>query len=327
MPANLTPQYLEADRRFKAAKTIEEKVAALEEMLALIPKHKGTEHLQGDLKRRLAKLRAEAEQARRRRGGFSTSVDREGAGQVVLVGPPNAGKSSLVACLTKARSEVGDYPFTTRRPIAGMMQFVNIQIQLVDLPAVSDEYMEPWVPSLVRPADLALLIADLASPSVLEDLEKVIAILDRRKVALVSPGSPPPPTGLAHVPTLLLANKADTASAETVLEILRSEYRSRFPVHAVSAQTGRGLEPLRRTIYDGLRIVRVYSKPPGKEPSMQSPVVLPRGSTIVEMAAAIHKDFARQLKYARVWGGTKFSGQRVQRDYVVQEGDVIELHI
>jgi ribosome-interacting GTPase 1 len=327
MPANLTPQYLEADRRFKAAKTIEEKVAALEEMLALIPKHKGTEHLQGDLKRRLAKLRAEAEQARRRRGGFSTSVDREGAGQVVLVGPPNAGKSSLVACLTKAQSEVGDYPFTTRRPIAGMMQFVNIQIQLVDLPAVSDEYMEPWVPSLVRPADLALLIADLASPSVLEDLEKVIAILDRRKVALVSPGSPPPPTGWAHVPTLLLANKADTASAETVLEILRSEYRSRFPVHAVSAQTGRGLEPLRRTIYDGLRIVRVYSKPPGKEPSMQSPVVLPRGSTIVEMAAAIHKDFARQLKYARVWGGTKFSGQRVQRDYVVQEGDVIELHI
>ncbi len=327
MPANLTPQYLEADRRFKAAKTIEEKVAALEEMLSLIPKHKGTEHLQGDLKRRLAKLRAEAEQARRRRGGFSTSVDREGAGQVVLVGPPNAGKSSLVACLTKAQSEVGDYPFTTRRPIAGMMQFVNIQIQLVDLPAVSDEYMEPWVPSLVRPADLALLIADLASPSVLEDLEKVIAILDRRKVALVSPGSPPPPTGWAHVPTLLLANKADTASAETVLEILRSEYRSRFPVHAVSAQTGRGLEPLRRTIYDGLRIVRVYSKPPGKEPSMQSPVVLPRGSTIVEMAAAIHKDFARQLKYARVWGGTKFSGQRVQRDYVVQEGDVIELHI
>ncbi len=327
MPANLTPQYLEADRRFKAAKTIEEKVAVLEEMLSLIPKHKGTEHLQGDLKRRLAKLRAEAEQARRRRGGFSTSVDREGAGQVVLVGPPNAGKSSLVACLTKAQSEVGDYPFTTRRPIAGMMQFVNIQIQLVDLPAVSDEYMEPWVPSLVRPADLALLIADLASPSVLEDLEKVIAILDRRKVALVSPGSPPPPTGWAHVPTLLLANKEDTASAETVLEILRSEYRSRFPVHAVSAQTGRGLEPLRRMIYDGLRIVRVYSKPPGKEPSMQSPVVLPRGSTIVEMAAAIHKDFARQLKYARVWGGTKFSGQRVQRDYVVQEGDVIELHI
>ncbi len=326
MPANLTPQYLEADRRFKAAKTVEEKVAALEEMLAVIPKHKGTEHLQGDLKRRLAKLRAEAEQARRRRG-FSISVEREGAGQVVLVGPPNAGKSALVKCLTKAQPEVGDYPFTTRRPIAGMMQFINIQIQLVDLPAISDEYMEPWVPSLVRPADLALLVVDLSRPSLLEDAEQVIAILARSKVALVPPGSPPPPLGWAHVGTLLLANKADTPSAEAALEILRSHHGSRFPIHAVSAQTGVGLEPLRRMIYDGLGIVRVYSKPPGKEPSMQSPVVLPQGSTIVEMAAAIHKDFAQQLKFARVWGGTKFSGQRVQRDYVVQEGDVIELHI
>ncbi len=327
MPANLTPQYLEADKRFKAAKTVEEKLAAIEEMLALIPKHKGTEHLQGDLKRRLAKLRAEAEQARRRRGGFSVSVEREGAGQVVLVGPPNAGKSALVKCLSNAQPEVGDYPFTTRRPIAGMMPFINIQIQLVDLPAISDEYMEPWVASLVRPADLALLVGDAASPSLVEDVAQVIAILGRSKVALVSPGSPPPPLSWASVGTLLLANKADTPSAGAALEILRSNYGSRFPIQAVSAQTGLGLEPLRRMIYDGLGIVRVYSKPPGKEPSMQSPVVLPRGSTIVEMAAAIHKDFAQQLKFARVWGGTKFSGQRVQWDYVVQEGDVIELHI
>ena len=327
MPANLTPQYLDADKRFKAAKTVEEKVAALEEMLALIPKHKGTEHLQGDLKRRLAKLKAEAEQARRRRGGFSISVDREGAGQVALVGPPNAGKSSLLASLTKAQSEVGEYPFTTRRPVAGMMQFVNVQIQLVDLPAVSDEYMEPWVPSLVRPADLALLVADVSGPSALEDIEAVIGILERSKVALVPPNAPAPPIGWAHVETLILGNKADAPSAEATLEIVQSYFGSRFPVHAVSAKSGRGLESLRRLIYDALRIVRVYSKPPGKEPSMQSPVVLPRGSTIVEMAEAIHKDFAQQLKYARVWGGTKFSGQRVQWDYEVQEGDVIELHI
>ncbi|MBI4573242.1 MAG: TGS domain-containing protein [candidate division NC10 bacterium] len=327
MPANLTPQYLEADKRFKAAKTVEEKVAALEEMLALIPKHKGTEHLQGDLKRRLAKLKAEAEQARRRRGGFSISVDREGAGQVVLVGPPNAGKSSLLACLTNAQPEVGEYPFTTGRPVAGMMQFVNIQIQLVDLPAVSDEYMEPWVPSLVRPADLALLVADLSGPSALEDIETVTGILERSKVALVPLNSPLPPVGWTQVETLILGNKVDAPSAEAALEIVQSYLGSRFPIHAVSAHSGRGLEPLRRLIYDGLKIVRVYSKPPGKEPSMQSPVVLRRGSTIVEMAGSIHKDFARQLKYARVWGGTKFSGQRVQRDYVVQEGDVIELHI
>jgi hypothetical protein len=327
MPANLTPQYLEAERRFRAAKSPQDKIAALEEMLAVIPKHKGTEHLQGDLKRRLAKLRVEAEQARRRRGGFSMAVDREGAGQVVLAGPPNAGKSALVAALTNAQTEVGDYPFTTRRAIAGMMPFINIQVQLVDLPAISDEYMEPWVVSLVRPADLVLLVADLGRPSLLEDLGRVIAILERSKISLVPPGSPPSPPGWAHKATLLLGNKVDAPEAETALNILRAEYGSRFPVHAVSAKSGQGLEQLRRMVYDGLGIVRVYSKPPGKEPSMQSPVVLPKGSTIVEMAGAIHKDFARQLKFARVWGSTRFSGQRVQRDYVVQEGDVIELHI
>jgi len=327
VPANLTPQYLEAERRFRAAKTVEEKVAGIEEMLAVIPKHKGTEHIRGDLKRRLAKLRDEAEQARRRRGGFSFSVDREGAGQAVLVGPTNAGKSALVAALTKAQTEIAEYPFTTRRPIAGMMPYINIQIQLVDLPAVSSEYMEPWVPSLVRPADLILLVADLSSPSVLESLEEVTGILERSKLALVPPGSPGPPVGWAHPWTLLVANKVDAPGAEETLEILRSVYNTRLPIHAVSAATGQGFEGLRRAIYDGLGIIRVYSKPPGKEPSMQSPVVIPKGSTVLEMAAEIHKDFAENLKFARVWGGTKFDGQRVQRDYVLQEGDIVELHV
>jgi uncharacterized protein len=328
MPANLTPQYLGADRRFREAKTPEEKLAALEEMMAVIPKHKGTEHLRGDLKRRYAKLKAEAEQARHRKGGFSFSVEREGAGQVVLAGPPNVGKSALVAGLSKAQTEVGEYPFSTRRPIAGMMSFINIQIQLVDLPAVSDTYMESWVPSLIRPADLVLLLADLASPAVLEELEQVRVILGRGKLRLVAPAdAQPPEAGWAHRPTLLVANKLDTPGAEETLELLRSMQEGRLPVWGVSAHTGAGFEPLKRAIYDGLRIVRVYSKPPGEDPSMQSPVVLPLGSTVVEMAGSIHKDFAQQLKYARVWGSSKFDGQRVQRDYVVQEGDVIELHI
>ena len=328
MPANLTPQYLEADRRFREAKTPEEKLAALEEMLAVIPKHKGTEHLRGDLKRRYAKLKADAEVARKRRGGFSVAVDREGAGQVVLVGPPNAGKSALVAVLTKAPTDVGEYPFTTRKPIAGMMPFVNIQIQLVDLPAVSDTYMESWVPSLVRPADLCVLVADLANGSLLEDLAQTLTILERSKVTLVAPGDEEPPAvGWARQPAVLAANKLDAPDAEDALEILRSEYETRFPVCAVSAETGQGLETLRRAIYDGLRIVRVYCKPPGEDPSMKSPVVLPCGSTVVAMAESIHKDFAHQLKFARIWGSGKFDGQRVQRDYIVQDGDIIEFHI
>lgn len=326
MPANLTPQYLEADRRFKEARTVEEKVVALEEMMAVIPKHKGTEHLRGDLKRRLAKLKTEMEQARRKRGGFSISVDREGAGQVVLVGPANAGKSALVARLTNSPTEVADYPFTTRRPVAGMMSYVNIQIQLVDLPAISSAYMEPWVPSLIRPADLALLLVDLASPSVLEDTSEVLAILEKSRLALVPPGDVgQPEAGWARIPAVVVANKRDVPGAGETLDLVRDTLPP-LPLHAVSAAAGEGLEALRRLVYDGLGIVRVYAKPPGKEPSMQSPIVLPRGSTVLEMAAAIHKDFAEKLEYARVWGSTRFSGQRVQQDYVVQEGDVIELH-
>jgi len=325
MPANLTPQYLEADRRFKEARTVEAKVAALEEMMAVIPKHKGTEHLRGDLKRRLAKLKAEMEQARRKRGGFSVSVDREGAGQVVLVGPPNAGKSSLVARLSNSPTEVADYPFTTRRPIAGMMPYVNIQIQLVDLPAVSAAYMEPWVPALIRPADLALLLLDLGSASVLEEAAEVLAILEKSRIALAPPGGAgEAPPGWAWVPALAVGNKAETPGAAETLEVLRETVP--VPLHPVSAATGDGLEGLRRLIYDGLGIVRVYAKPPGKEPSMQAPIVLRRGSTVLDMAAAIHKDFAERLEYARVWGSTRFGGQRVQQEYVVQEGDVIELH-
>ncbi|HTU00971.1 MAG TPA: TGS domain-containing protein [Candidatus Sulfotelmatobacter sp.] len=327
MPANLTPQYLEADRRFKEAKAPEEKLAALEEMLAVIPKHKGTEHLRGDLKRRLAKLKAEAEQARKKRGGFSVTVDREGAGQVVLVGGPNTGKSALVAALTNAPTEIAEYPFTTRRPVAGMMPFVNVQVQLVDLPAFSSDYMEPWVPSLVRVADLVLLVADLASASVLEDVGRVLELLARSKIKLVRPGeSAAAEVGWAVKPALLLGNKAEGPGAQDAWEVVQASYPG-FPGHALSAEAGLGLEALRRAIYDGLAIVRVYSKPPGKEPSMEAPVVLPRGSTILDMAEAIHKDFARHLQYARVWGSTRFSGQRVQQDYVVQEGDVIELHL
>ena len=328
MPANLTPQYLEAERRFRDAKSSEDKIAALEEMLAVIPKHKGTEHLRGDLKRRYAKLKDEQEQARHRRGGFSVSVDREGAGQVVLVGPPNAGKSALLSVLTTAPTEVGEYPFTTRKPIAGMMPFVNIQIQFVDLPAISPTYMEPWVPSLVRPADLCLLTADLTSDTLLEDLAAALQILERNKIRLVAPGSAATPeVGWAQKATLLIANKQDGPGAGDSLEILHSVYAGLYPVHAISAQTGLGLERLRRAVYDGLNIVRVYCKPPGAEPSMKSPVVLQRGSTVLEMAESIHKDFARELKYARIWGSGKFDGQRVQRDYIVQEGDIIELHI
>ena len=328
MPANLPPEYHDAEKRYREARTPQEKIEVLEEMLAIIPKHKGTEHLIGDLRRRIAKQKAEA-QKKGVRKGFAIYVEKEGAGQVVLVGPPNSGKSTIVGFLTNAKVEVAEYPFATRKPVAGMMPFENIQIQLVDLPPISTEHMEPWVLSLVRPADLVLFIVDLASDSLLEEIVLVEEVLGRARIDLVGAGPTPPPAEPGRVvkKTLLVGNKLDEKGAEEASMILQELYGQRFPILTISALDGAHLEVLRRRIYEGLGIVRVYTKAPGRPPAMSVPVVLPQRSTILDVAESIHKDFAEQLKFARVWGQGKYDGQRVNRDYVVQEGDIIELHI
>ena len=182
MPANLTPQYMSAEQRFKQASTHEEKITCLEEMLRVIPKHKGTDKLQADLKRRLSKLRQEAQKAAATHRGYTLSVEVEGAGQIVLVGPPNVGKSTLLGALTKATPEVADYPFTTRRPMPGMMPFENVQLQLVDMPPISHEYMEPWMSQITRNADAMLLVVDLGDPAVLDTVELLSDVLQEWKI-------------------------------------------------------------------------------------------------------------------------------------------------
>src|SRR5215468_10236988 len=182
MPANLTPQYMSAEQRFKQASTHAEKIACLEEMLRVIPKHKGTDKLQADLKRRLSKLRQEAQKAAATHRGFSVSVEAEGAGQIVMVGPPNVGKSALLGALTKATPEVADYPFTTRRPMPGMMSLENVQIQLVDMPPISQEHMEPWMSQITRNADAMLLVVDLGDPAVLDAVELISDVLQEWKI-------------------------------------------------------------------------------------------------------------------------------------------------
>jgi len=329
MPANLTPQYLEADRRFRQAKTPAEKIAALEDMLALIPKHKGTEKMQADLKRRLSRAREEA-QKKGKSGArsYGYHVPREGAGQVVLVGPPNSGKSALLAMLTNAEPEVADYPFTTRKPLPGMVEFENIQIQLVDLPPLSPDWTEGWVFALIRVADLALVVVDLASDVCLEQIEHVKAQLAAHKIKLVGHRyAGELGAGEAAIRTLLVGNKADVEGAGERAAMLEELYASEFPVLTVSAATGSNLEALRCALYAGLDILRVYTKAPGKKSDSQAPFVLKKGATVGDVAASVHKDFAAALKFAKIWGGEKYDGQRVTRDYVVQDGDVIELHM
>jgi ribosome-interacting GTPase 1 len=332
MPANLTPQYMSAEQRFKQAGTHEEKVACLEEMLRVMPKHKGTDKLQADLKRRLSKLRQEAQKTAATRRGHTLSVEAEGAGQIVMVGPPNVGKSALLAALTKAAPEVADYPFTTRRPMPGMMAFENVQIQLVDMPPISHEYMESWMSQITRNADALLLVVDLGDPDVLDAVELIAAMLQEWKIlptadSLTAEREDALEVGVVPRRALLLGNKCDGLASKDNWDILQEFYSTRWPTLAVSATHGHHLDTLRREIYTLLDIVRVYTKAPGKKPDLTAPFTMPRGSTVVEVAATVHKDFASHLKFARIWGTEKYEGQMVQRDYVVQEGDVIELHM
>jgi uncharacterized protein len=328
MPANLTPQYLDADKRFRQAKTAAEKISALEDMLALIPKHKGTEKMQADLRRRLSKAREEAQKKGRAGArGNTYHVPREGAGQVVLVGPPNSGKSRLLAMLSNATPEVGDYPFTTRKPLPGMMDFENIKIQLVDLPPIAPEWTEGWVYALIRNADLALVLVDLASDDVFEQVEHIKNQLAAHKIHLTRQASDESADGGEIAKrALLVGNKEDVENAKERGAFLAELYGADFLVLTVSAASGSNLETLRRALYDSLGVLRVYTKSPGKKPEHDTPFVLKQGSTILDVAEAVHKDIAAGLKFARVWGADTFEGQRVTRDYIVRDGDVIELH-
>ena len=331
MPANLTPEYLEAERAFKEASSPADKIAALEHMLAVIPKHKGTEKMIGELRHRLAKLKSEQQGAHKHgptRGAPVFHVEREGAGQIALAGAPNTGKSALLRALTHAMPEVADYPFTTRGPLPGMMLFEDVQIQLVDLPPLDPEHGETWVPQAVRNADAVWLVVDLGAVDLLDEVENSVALLDKAKIALGKSDSLP--YGYVAKPALVVANKSDLPTAHDDFGVFLELLGGRFPALAVSAETGEGLDALRRASFDMLGIVRVYSKEPGKKPDLTKPFVLKAGDTVADLAGRVHKEILTHLKHARIWSqehaGIHFDGQMVHRDHILADRDIVELH-
>lgn len=327
MPANLTPEYRAAEQQFTQAKTPAEKLAALRLMLSRVPKHKGTDKLQADLKRRIARLNDEI-QAQAKHKGFAVHVEREGAAQVVVIGPPNAGKSRLVSALTGVTLEVAPYPFTTQRPAPAMMAYEDVHIQLVDLPPISAEHTEPGMLGIVRTADAALLVVDLSAADVLENIEEVIRTVELGKIKLTREAVAPDPwASVALKQCLLVGTRLDVPGSSGSRAVLEELYGERFDINAVSAESGENVAALRATIFRMLRLVRVYSKPPHEPPDMKKPFVLRQGNTLRDFANAVHHDFAERLKFARVWGHGKFEGQRINRDYVLCDRDVIELHL
>jgi ribosome-interacting GTPase 1 len=328
MPTNLPPDALEAEKRYRDAETIEDKIATLEEYISLIPKHKGTDHLRADLRRKLSKLKETAQG--QKRGAKQVSayhIDREGVGQVVVIGPPNVGKSALVAAVTNATPEVAEYPFTTWGPTPGMMEVGHVPIQLIDTPPLNEGFVEPDMLNLIRRADLVLLMIDIQD-SPIQQLEEAIALLDRNRIAPWHlQDRYDKERRLTFVPLLVLANKCDDEGCDEDFEVLCELLEGEWPILPISVMTGRHLERFKQAVFEQLDVIRVYTKPPGREPDFNAPYVLKKGSTVQDFAARVHRDFVENLKSARVWGSGIYDGQMVARDYVLHDGDVVELRI
>jgi len=327
MPANLPPEYFEAEKKFKQASTMAEKLAALEDLIASVPKHKGTDKLRADLRKRASQLNKEAIALRRTKKGGRDSlynVQREGAAQVALVGFPNSGKSSILASLTNAAPVIADYPLTTLLPLSGMMPFENIQIQLVDLPAIANESTDGWVSGILRNTDAFLIVLDLSDEPETQ-MELILEQIGRWNIHVTAKG-PEDHKGIRKR-ALIAANKSDLTGAGENFQGFRERWSGMLPLVPLSILRKENLEELKRAIYDVTGIIRIYSKPPGKEPNLTMPFTIHSGCTVMEFAEHIHKDFLSRLKFARIWGSAKFDGQKVERGYVLRDKDIVELHM
>ncbi len=327
MPANLTPDYYKAEEWFRSAQTSEEKILALEQMLSVMPKHKGTDGLKADLRRKLSKLKEAATQQQKKSGKHTDifHVPRTGAGQVVLLGMPNSGKSSLLAALTNAKVNVADFPFATHAPVPGMVKYEDVQIQLVDMPPVTADYSAPGQVGTYRNCDLIALVVDL-SQDVEEQLLVLQDFLESRKLMLDDETPAVDSQGNAlGKKVVCLCTKADIAP-DGAFELTKASCDKPIQLLKVSTQTNEGLDKLKEMLFRKLDVLRIYAKPPGKPADMNDPFTMPVGSTVQDLARAIHRELAEKLKSARIWGTGVYDGQNVHLTHTLHDKDIVELH-
>ncbi len=330
MAANLTPQYLKAEDEYRHAATTADELKWLEVMLREIPKHKSSEKLQCELKTKISRVKKEIDTERKAgKKSHSVRIPRQGAGTVILLGGPNAGKSSLLKALTRATPEIAPYPFTTHSPLPGMMPWEDVSVQLVDTPPITADYMESYMQGLIRAAELVVLLVDLGSDEGIEGCQAVLERLNSTKTRLARQSSlDDEDLGVSYTRTLIAPNKIDLPDAPTRLELLHELLPLEFPEFVVSTETRTGLDALKQCLYESLDVVRVYSKlPTHKDADFERPFIVRQGSNVLDVAEQVHKDFLENLKFARIWGQGVHDGTVVKGDHVVHDRDIVELHM
>ncbi len=322
MVVNLPPQFHEKEAELKKAKTIEEKISILEEMLSIMPKHKSSEKLQALLKSKISKYRKMLEeQTKTKKKSPVPVIQKEGAGQIGICGPPNSGKSTLLSKLTKATPEIADYPFTTKIPIPGMMDYQDIKIQLIDTPSLSLEFTENWVGDILRKADSLIFLFDISSDSILEEIEEALKVLEKFKIKNENEFK-------FNKNIIWVGNKIDLPESKDIKEIFLEFYSDKIEeLITISAKEGENLDILKERMFISLDIIRVYTKTPGKPPDLENPYTLKKDTKVIELAEIIHKEFVKNFKYARLWRDSQDKVIIAGRDYILQDKDIIEIHV
>jgi hypothetical protein len=240
----------------------------------------------------------------------SISVRREGAAQIALVGPPNAGKSSLLQALSDIQIKTGDYAFTTTRPVASLTRLGGVLVQLVEIPGLIDGASENRgggraLLGVLRGADAMVLCHDASAA--LDGLATVRAELEASGIEL---------------PAIVAATKLDEAGPEAVERLRRA--CPGLDVVAVSVLDDESLDAFREALWRLTGLVRVYLRH-GREVDPE-PVALAPPATVMDVARSIHGELADGCRGARLWGpSARFAGQRVGREHPVEDGDTVEI--
>lgn len=319
MPANLPPMYYEIEKRLRYAQSPEEKIQLIMQMIAVMPKHKGTDHLQAELRRKISLLKREAARTPKVQRADLFSVPKEGTGQIVLIGKPNSGKSTILSFLTNAKPDIGDYPFTTQKPEVGMVKFENVNIQLVDTPPLCNEHKPPWLLAVARSSDALTIVITPERP--IESLKEIVNILEEGNM-FVSRRLESPRIELMPKRGFIILNMFD--DIVDVVKAIQKEYQDRFEALKFDALSDNN--DIKRKMFEYLDKIRVYTKPPGKEPEFSEPVILKKNDKVEDAAIEIHKDFAEKLRYAKLWR-KNIKGMMVKRDFILEDGDIIEFHL